>query len=216
MKKTVLTVGIAMLFVIGSATFISCGNSKNHEESESHEHAEDEGHQHAEGEAHEHEHADGDEKHENTAAFEGEKVKDLSLILDAYFQLKNALVKDDAATAAEASEQVLSAFNGFDMSVIAEDQMKEYMEIVEDAVENAEHISENAGVIDHQREHLVALSEDMNDLIAIVGTDQKLYQDFCPMANNGEGATWISEVEEIQNPYMGSKMPKCGKIQKEL
>lgn len=44
MKKTILTVGIAMLFVVGSATFIGCGNSENHEESESHEHAEGEEH----------------------------------------------------------------------------------------------------------------------------------------------------------------------------
>ena len=219
MKKTVLTVGTAILFVVGSATFVGCGNSENHED-ESHEHAEgeehaEEGHDHSDGHAHEHA-EEGGEHHENTAAFEGEKVKDLSLILDAYFQLKNALVKDDAATAAEASEQLLSAFNGFDMSVITEDQMKEYMEIVEDAVENAEHITKNADVIDHQREHLVALSEDMNDLISMIGTDQKLYQDFCPMANNGDGATWISEIEEIQNPYMGTKMPTCGKIQEEL
>lgn len=201
MKKKFLTVGTAILFVVGSATFIGCGNS------ESHEHAEGEEHHHDEG---------GEHAHENTAAFEGEKVKDLSLILEGYFRLKNALVKDDAETAAEASEQLLTEFNGFDMSVITDDQMKEYMEIVEDAVENAEHISENAGVIDHQREHLVALSEDMKDLIAIVGTDQKLYVDFCPMANNGDGAIWISEIEEIQNPYMGSKMLKCGKIQQEL
>jgi hypothetical protein len=40
MKKSVLTVGIAMLFVVGSATFIGCGNSENHE-AESHEHHED-------------------------------------------------------------------------------------------------------------------------------------------------------------------------------
>lgn len=42
MKKTVLTVGIAMLFVVGSATFIGCGNSDNHDDA--HEHTEGEGH----------------------------------------------------------------------------------------------------------------------------------------------------------------------------
>lgn len=183
MKKQILTLGAAMLFTFGSATFFGCGN---------------------------------EEHHENTAVFNGEKVKDLSLILNSYFELKNALVKDDADKAAESAEKMLSAFNDFDMSVVSEDNMKTYMEITEDAVENAEHISKNAGKIGHQREHLVNLSEDMNDLIALIGTDKKLYQDFCPMANDGNGATWISEIEEIQNPYMGSKMPKCGKIQREI
>lgn len=198
MKKPILSLGIVMLFVVGSATFMGCGDSENHE------HVEDG-----------HDHAESGEHHENTAVFEGEKVNDLSLILENYLRVKNALVKDDAKTAAEASEKLLAAFNGLDMTTVSADKMKEYMEITEDAVENAEHISENADKIDHQREHLVALSVDMNDLIALIGTNKKLYQDFCPMANDGNGAIWISEIKEIQNPYMGTKMPTCGKIQKE-
>lgn len=43
MKKQILTIGAAMLFTLGSATFIGCGNTENHE-SESHEHAEGEEH----------------------------------------------------------------------------------------------------------------------------------------------------------------------------
>jgi len=212
MKKTILAVGTAILFVVGSITFIGCENSENHEGN--HEYAEGEGDHHDESE--EHDHVSGGNHHANTAVYEGEKVKDLSLILDSYFKLKNALVKDDAENTAESAKKMLSAFNGFDMSVVEDDKMKEYMEIVEDAAENAEHISENADKIEHQREHLIALSEDINDLITIVGTDQKLYLDFCPMANDGKGATWISEIEEIQNPYMGSKMSVCGKIQQEI
>ncbi|MBI2280394.1 MAG: DUF3347 domain-containing protein [Bacteroidetes bacterium] len=205
MKKQILTIGIAILFAIGSTTFISCGNQQNNEGDE---------HDHSDVHAHEHtteEHA----PQGTTATYEGEKAKDLSLILESYFSLKNALVKDDAETAAEASEKLLARLNGFDMSVVSTDKMKEYMEIMEDAVENTEHISENADKIDHQREHFVNLSDDMNDLLALIGTDKKLYRDFCPMANDGKGAIWISETKEIQNPYMGTKMPTCGKIQKE-
>tara|TARA_R110001592_G_scaffold153736_1_gene382478 strand:+ start:2280 stop:2933 length:654 start_codon:yes stop_codon:yes gene_type:complete len=217
MKKQILTIGTAMLFIVGSATFIGCGNSENHED-ESHEHAEgeehvEEGHDHSDGHAHEHA-EEGGEHHENTAAFEGEKVKDLSLIIDAYLELKNNLVLDDEAATAEASEKMLAAFNGFDKSSLDESKATEYAEIEETAVENAEHIAKSE--IYHQREHFVGLSEDINDLIALVGTNQKLYLDFCPMANNNKGATWISEIEEINNPYMGSKMPTCGKIQQEL
>ena len=53
MKKTILTVGIAMLFVVGSATFIGCGNSETHE---------GDAHEHAEGEEH-HEHAENEDEH---------------------------------------------------------------------------------------------------------------------------------------------------------
>ncbi len=55
MKKQILTIGVAMLFTLGSATFIGCGNDEHHDE-EHHEHTEGEGH-------HEHE----DEHHEEVA-----------------------------------------------------------------------------------------------------------------------------------------------------
>ncbi len=42
MKRIVLTVGIAMLFVLGSATFIGCENENHHENHN--EHAEGEEH----------------------------------------------------------------------------------------------------------------------------------------------------------------------------
>ena len=39
MKRTVLTVGLAMLFAIGSTTFIGC-DSEDHHDGDHHEHAE--------------------------------------------------------------------------------------------------------------------------------------------------------------------------------
>ena len=100
------------------------------------------------------------------------------------------------------------------MSNLTGETNKEYMEIVESAKEQAEHIVKSP--IDHQREHFEVLSTDINDLVALLGTEKTLYQDFCPMANNGKGAIWLSEVEEIKNPYMGIKMPTCGTIQKQI
>jgi hypothetical protein len=124
------------------------------------------------------------------------------------------LVKDDNKKATEAGKMMLSAFSNFDMASLTEIQHSKYMEIAESAKEHAEHISKNP--IDHQREHFEDLSKDVNDLIALVGTDKTLYQDFCPMAFNNKGATWLSETKEINNPYFGSKMLKCGSIQKQI
>lgn len=46
--------------------------------------------------------------------------------------------------------------------------------------------------------------------------NQKLYVDYCPMANNNKGAYWLSQTKEIKNPYLGKKMPKCGELKKEI
>ncbi|MDF1811274.1 MAG: efflux RND transporter periplasmic adaptor subunit [Verrucomicrobiales bacterium] len=37
-------------------------------------------------------------------------------------------------------------------------------------------------------------------------------QAHCPMAFNDEGADWLVDSEEINNPYFGAKMLKCGEI----
>jgi len=135
-------------------------------------------------------------------------------IIDAYFQIKNALVTDSKENAAKGGTALLAAFSKFDMKTLTGETHKEYMEIAESAKEHAEHIVKSP--IDHQREHFEVLSTDINDLIALIGTEKTLYQDFCPMASNGKGAIWLSETSEIKNPYMGSKMPTCGNMQKQI
>lgn len=60
------------------------------------------------------------------------------------------------------------------------------------------------------------LSRDVDDLLGVFGTSKVLYQDFCPMYEDGKGAVWISEYKEIKNPYLGTKMLTCGSIKKEL
>ncbi len=135
-------------------------------------------------------------------------------IIDGYLILKNALVNEDSKKAAEGGKMMLTAFSNFEMAKLTETQHAKYMEIAESAKEHAEHIVKNP--IDHQREHFEDLSKDVNDIIALVGTDKTLYQDFCPMANNNKGAIWLSEIKEINNPYFGSKMLKCGSIQKQI
>ncbi len=137
-------------------------------------------------------------------------------IIISYINLKNKLVNDDTNGAADKAKLLLTSFNRFNTNVLDPKQKKDYLDIAESAKENAEHIGDNAGKLDHQREHFVLLSKDTNDLINLFGTKQKLYQDFCPMADEGKGAIWISETKEIKNPYLGAKMPTCGTIKKEF
>lgn len=133
-----------------------------------------------------------------------------------YLKLKNALVNDNSKEAANSGNALIATIGKVDMNSISKEQMKDYMDIAESAKENAEHIGDNAGKLDHQREHFVMLSKDMNDLIQLFGANQKLYLDFCPMADDNKGAVWISETKEIKNPYFGKDMATCGSIKKEF
>lgn len=39
---------------------------------------------------------------------------------------------------------------------------------------------------------------------------------FCPMAFDNTGATWLAPSEEINNPYFGAMMLRCGEVRKQL
>ena len=137
-------------------------------------------------------------------------------IVSSYLQLKNALVKDNSAEAAEAGKAVEVAFKNFNRTSLTADQKKVFKDVEADALEHAEHIGENKGNIKHQREHFELLSNDIYDLVKTFDGGLVLYWDFCPMYSNNKGAYWLSETREIQNPYFGKEMLTCGVIKEEL
>ncbi len=165
-----------------------------------------------------HEHHDGDmheETNKETANSTAQSSFSINEIVSGYLNLKNALVKDDSKRAAVAGKALYTTFGKINSSEIEAKLKKQYLDIADDAKEHAEHIGDNSGKIGHQREHFVMLSKDINDLITTFGTNQKLYMDFCPMADDNKGAVWISETKEIKNPYFGKDMATCGSIKKE-
>jgi hypothetical protein len=84
------------------------------------------------------------------------------------------------------------------------------MEYNEKLSYDAEHIK-GTDELEHQREHFIKLSANMYKMLKELKINTgDLYYQFCPMANEGKGAYWLSEKSTISNPYMGKKMPTCG------
>ncbi len=133
-------------------------------------------------------------------------------VLADYMALKDALVNDDNAKAKELGNVLAQSLKSFDASSFSSKEKYELKDIMEDAIEHAEHISESD--IKHQREHFKVLSKDVTDMVAITGTKVKLYEQFCPMYDGG--TAWLSTKEKVRNPYYGSQMLKCGKVQREI
>jgi len=155
---------------------------------------------------------DSDHSQDTKKAFEASNKKNpaTTSIIDSYLQIKNALVSNDTDAAAKAGKMIVAAFSSFDMTSLTDVQQEEYMEIVESAKEQAEHIAENP--IDHQREHFETLSADVIDLITLLGTDKKLYLDYCPMKK----VSWLSETKDINNPFYGNAMLACSNVKKQI
>ena len=140
----------------------------------------------------------------------------VNTIIDNYLALKNALAEDNGKKAANSGKMLLDALVKFNLSSQPAQKQKELKDIMDDAKENAEHISENGNKIDHQREHFEILGTDLKDLIVIVGVDRTLYQIHCPMYNNNKGGNWLNESKEVKNPLLGTKMSKCGSVIQEI
>jgi len=205
MKNLKSILGV-MLIAILSFTTISCRDSKKEDDNNM-------DHDDMEMEHDDMEMNGSSMNSSNSMAMDQNRSTSDAIIVN-YLELKNALVADNTEAAASSGEKVVTALKAFDVKKYSEEEQKELNEIIEDAVEHAEHIAESA--MDHQREHFDILSKDVVDLLAITGTNKTLYQDFCPMYNDGKGAIWLSEIKEIKNPYYGSKMLTCGSIQKEI
>lgn len=145
-----------------------------------------------------------------------ESVNAVSMVIEHYLHVKNALAGDNSAEAASGAKALAESLGQVDRSKFTAEQQKTFNDVFEDLKEHAEHTADNANNIGHQREHFIGMSEDVEELVKTFGANKTLYLDHCPMANNDKGATWISEKEEIVNPYMGQKMPKCGKMEQVL
>lgn len=135
-------------------------------------------------------------------------------IVGHYLHIKNALANDNGQEASSGGEAMFVSMKNVDKSLFTAEQKKVYEDNEEDLKEHAEHIGKSK--IDHSREHFAMMSEEVYALVKAFGAGKPLYHDHCPMYDNNKGAMWLSETFEVKNPYMGSKMPKCGSVEEKI
>lgn len=133
----------------------------------------------------------------------------LSEVYDSYFAVKDALVRTDGAAASTSSKTLFTEINNVKMDKLSMDVHMAWMKVFENLKEDAEHI---AGIKDigRQRDHFISLSKNIYEVMKISKQETPTYYQFCPMANDGKGANWLSKENTIKNPYYGSQMLNCG------
>jgi hypothetical protein len=132
-------------------------------------------------------------------SFADEKV---GVSYEHYLHLKNALVASNPAEAKNAAaelQKTLSAIPGG-----------------KEAAAEAATISASSNIAE-QRKSFASLSTAMTGIIkASKLSAGSLYVAYCPMANDHEGAYWLSNEKEIKNPYFGDRMLRCGSVKETL
>lgn len=131
-------------------------------------------------------------------------------VMQAYYHVKNALVAGDSAHAKTDAATLLTALARIDTAALSATDKAALARVTE----NATHMSRTTDLA-HQRHHFIPLSKDM----ITVARDAKLgksYVLFCPMANDGKGAYWLSDTTKIANPYWSGAMKTCGSVKDTL
>lgn len=140
--------------------------------------------------------------------------KQLSEVATQYILLKDALVATDATTAIPATEAFLKQLEGIDMTLLKGDAHEYWMEQLNALQAHGKNISTSTDV-EEQRKQFGFLSTVLINTVQAFGTAGKVwYVQHCPMAFDNEGADWLALEEQIQNPYFGDKMMKCGLVKR--
>lgn len=201
------------LFIVAAfstATFLACNNAKNESEPEGHNTSSVKDSSGAASVANNKDIKAVAITYTNVDVKAAASIKE---IVDHYLHIKDALANDNAGEAAKGAKAMHDAISKMDKSLLTAEQKTAYDAIEEELKEHAEHIAKNGDNIKHQRSHFVMMSEVVYDLVKNFGAGRPVYHDHCPMARDNQGAMWLSEVKEINNPYFGAEMPKCGTVE---
>ncbi len=142
--------------------------------------------------------------------------KQLKNVFNQYLTLVDGLVESNAQVAHESAQKVKKAVEAVDMSLLKGDAHIQWMAYLQVLNKSLNEIT-NTKDIEAQRISFGNLSEVLYQAIkyfSITGLDA-FYQ-YCPMAENGKGAFWLSNNEEIRNPYFGESMLTCGETKEKL
>jgi len=133
-----------------------------------------------------------------------------------YFDLKNALVKSDFTATKNTGGRVSQSLQAVDMKLLDDKAHHQWMDKEDQLRKSIEAISK-AKDIEEQRKHFETLSDALIESAELFGlTIDLVYVQFCPMAFDDKGAFWLSEAEEIRNPYFGDMMLTCGEVTKRI
>ena len=133
---------------------------------------------------------------------------DFDKTLNAYFNLKNNLAKDDATLARQNAKALLANIESFPTSKLSASQQALWKTEAAKIKTSALAIS-NEKAIKVQRQSFWALSSSMINLAkSFKSNSEVVYVQYCPMAKK----SWLNEVEAVQNPFYGSMMFDCGEV----
>jgi membrane fusion protein, copper/silver efflux system len=137
--------------------------------------------------------------------------KQLNSVYDGYINLKNALVEDNTNKVSQDANTLLDNLSQVDMKLVKDKTHNHWMSLAKEIKYSATSISKTTD-LKQQRSHFKHLSSHLINAVQLFGVNEKVYVEFCPMADNNNGAYWLSKEGKVINPYFGEAMLTCGEV----
>jgi len=140
----------------------------------------------------------------------------LQEVYNTYILMSEALVASDPNEAEKAAALVESSLKDVDMSLLEGEAHVLWMKHLKSLESEIRTIS-SASDISEQRIAYATFNEAFYSSLKAFGLEQgTVYYQYCPMANGDKGAYWLSNIKEIENPYFGDEMLRCGETREVL
>ncbi|MFH1913555.1 MAG: efflux RND transporter periplasmic adaptor subunit [Pseudomonadota bacterium] len=143
--------------------------------------------------------------------------RQLGAVFARYEQLSEALAADDMPRARAAAETMAEALRQVDMTALGGPAHNVWMAALTRMNDGLAVVREAEDIV-AVRTGFEPLSVGLAEAIVSLGvqTEGPVFELFCPMAFDYDGATWLQRDESIRNPYMGQAMPTCGETNQQL
>ncbi|MEQ9280439.1 MAG: efflux RND transporter periplasmic adaptor subunit [Balneola sp.] len=133
----------------------------------------------------------------------------LNNVVQEYLKLKDGLVMSDRSKVTASADKLENELKKVDMTLVKGEMHTKWMDHL-GKIDSSIKDLQKSQYIEAQRVAFLTLSSILIESVKTFGLPGVIYQQFCPMTDGGKGGFWLSESEEIANPYFGDQMHNCG------
>ena len=199
-----------LLSATALAFLTNCSGNKKEGQAENHDkHAAHDSTKHASG-------STSEQMSESQFQVDASFQNQLASVFTSYIELKDAFVLSDPNKVKEEAKSTDEALAKVDMKLLSGAAHNDWMNYLSSIQGSLKEIQSSSD-IEAQRKSFSSLSDYLYKSVKAFGLGGKeAFYDFCPMAFNNEGAYWLSDQEQIKNPYFGDKMLTCGSVKEKI
>ncbi|MCP9750626.1 DUF3347 domain-containing protein [Ferruginibacter sp. HRS2-29] len=150
--------------------------------------------------------------------------KSVDKLVNDYLAIKNAFVEGDTAAAKKNTEAFISALDSIPLDELKKDTASIFetaQASVNDIRSNAQSLLKQTNITEMRMDFSMVTEMMYPGFFKSINYEgEKLYLQNCPMAfGDDKAANWISNSDEVVNPYLGKNDPKhkatmlhCGEV----